>query len=279
MEYIIHFLRKQNHNISIKTVIDYFESKEIVRINYSDTQAIFNFYNEASGINFSFFITKRSNLDGIFIDASYYNLNFYVSFPVIRCEAITFYTLDIINEMCKLFDLYIYCNFISEITTFNIENHYMIWKNLRLKYLFQEKDNLFYMKKEMIKQIFTYQQNYKSYYFKTKEELVTFNRLYLLADKQNNILITLDFDSTKPVFIPSFIEYIRLTIDNNVYLYSLDDFLSIARSILSKGPSSVIPGYYLKEKNKKKLRQLIDYRRKIFNNKFVISVKDLMDIW
>ena len=129
MEYVMHFLRKQEHSINIKNLIDFFESKGIVKIKYTEIDATFHFKDESIGVDFVFMITRRSNINDMYIDPAFYNLNFYISFPIIRNECITIYTLQLVEELCKIFELYVFCVYVNEITEFDFETHYMIWKN------------------------------------------------------------------------------------------------------------------------------------------------------
>jgi len=285
MAIYVHFFRDSNlEKIDFTKVMDFFETLPNFKIYYTEDEVQIDYRDDDFKFSYRYLITKKSRVSQIYkLDPRFLNINFLLELPVLIPSFLVKEILTITQKVCKLFDLHIYSDGLTNVQPFNLADLVVLFEESRRQMIeeYGIKDKLPYPK-EKLDVVCRYQRSIESVreYFQGKVEVHLVEAIIDIDRDEYGIAYS--WNVGQPTVFPPHLDYVYVKEEQNLpFIIRRNDFFALLNKHLTEIVNFLPDMYIIKPKQAKRARKLINKLRKVSigtENFKSVRLANLLDI-
>lgn len=243
MDFRFYFLKEGTRIFDIADLIACFQANPNVLVEKRNEDRYFLYHHPLLKFDARFVLASRSvvpNLERL--NAKYFDINFYVEFPVTLPDFFVELIIDIIEDVSKTFHFHIYNEALNDVIPYNrniLLKTFQAWKKAYKESNEEEIADYKRMDEQSLAQVYTYilrKNSLELMYDKTKYQISKYS--FLASEKSRTAFVSIEWNGIQPLIIPpvvdilyyddgksrKYIPYVELLTKINKLLKPIDGF-------------------------------------------------------
>ncbi len=270
---IIHFFRKRiSERLDYAELLDeYFCSVPNCTITSNDDMVDIAILEPSFDFTYHYFITNRTRVINMYrLNPDYVNTNILIDIPAVLPKFLIRRMLQSVDELCKRFDLFIYHDYVKDITDFNMFDLLAVLARELHDYVANNQGPYYYMEQEKLMTACSY-----LHIMKDISEVMTVDAMILpydvLYDKETKeVVLSITWQVGAPTVFPPVLDYVYVEEEGNLLsVIPAEVFFKYSKKLMHEIAKDKSIDYevdmdlfYLNEKNALKAKKQVKKMRK-----------------
>lgn len=258
-----YFFKKGSRSYEVTDLLSYFSANPYISISdKNENLTVAHYFNPVLNFNCDFVIGNKSIVPGIErLNPSYVDVNLWVEFSVLLPTYCVSLIINIIEDICKLFNFYVYNEVFQDVESFKKSIMLKAFEVVKLAYKKSYPEEVYhYYRLDSEKLSYTYdflqQRAILIDLFKDDDVNVPSINYYAVEGKRS-VYLCVTIDLEKAFLYPGFVDVVYLKINGNYLFISADEFYMNIKKYLHTIESSLNNLYYVNNKDMKKINKIL----------------------
>lgn len=286
---IIHFFRKRiSERLDYSELLDeYFPFVPNCTITSNDAIVDIQILEPSFDFTYHYFITNRTRVVNMYrLNPDYVNTNILIDIPSVLPKFLIRRMLQSVDELCKRFDLYIFHDYVKDITEFNMFDLLAVLARELHDYVSNNPGQYYYMEQEKLMTACSY-----LHIMKDISEVMTVDAMILpydvLYDKETKeVALSVTWQVGAPTVFPPVLDYVYVEEEGNLLsVIPADIFFKYSKRFMHEIAKDKnidyavdMDLYYLNEKNALKAKKQVKKMRKSMLNTSRFTEIKIIDV-
>lgn len=270
---IIHFFKKRiSECLSYTELLDeYFCSIPNCTMTSNEALVDISIVEPSFDFTYHYFVTNRTRVVNMYrLSSDYINTNILIEIPPLLPNFLIRRMLTSVSDLCKRFDLYIYHDYVKDVTEFDMLDLLSVIAREQHDYIINNPKKYYFMEREKLMTACSY-----LHIMKDISEVMTVDAMILpydvLYDKENEkVALSVTWQVGSPTVFPPVLDYVYVEEEGNLLsVIPADIFFKYSKKLMHEIAKDKTINYevdmdlfYLNEKNALRAKKQVKKMRK-----------------
>lgn len=283
MKFVLHFFKSKNNKFSKEDYISYFNSQSEYKQYEENGEIVYEYFDLDMEYKYQVFIANDSRLSDLSeIDPSYVDVNTRFEINLMTPSYIISNVFVKLSHFAERFKLVVYNESLEDVQNYKIlylERFFEKYKNYYMEKNPDKIGGYSLVSKEKMNSILNYIENYENLKSQLFKENIVISKYHFLKNGRNELKLAIEWDNTKPIVFPPFIDYVFYLVNNSSTTYSFKELREVLKDFLKPVPGFSKNAYIIKKEDLKKVPKILKkFEFSLIEEKFrKAKLQDMID--